>query len=112
MSKPATRKTAVEDKANAFADPTVEPRLREWLMDLPSTEGRLGAAFDTRIDKPVFLTGSAAKGLTPRLQGSGYRLLTKPESFVVTMKNRLREGETQRARSWGVELAELASVSR
>jgi hypothetical protein len=112
MSKPATRRTAVQDAANAFADPTVEPGLSEWLTDLPDTDGKLGAVFDTRIDKPVFLTGSAAKGIAPRLQGSGYRLLAKPESFLVTMRNRLREGEIERAGSWGAELAELASVSR
>ncbi|HZP91066.1 MAG TPA: flavodoxin domain-containing protein [Actinomycetota bacterium] len=112
MSKPATRRTAVEDAANAFADPTVEPGLSEWLTTLPESEGRLGAAFDTRIDKPVFLTGSAAKGIAPRLQGSGFRLLTRPESFLVTMKNRLREGEIDRARRWGTELGELAPVSR
>lgn len=108
MSKSSTRKTAVDDKKNSFPEPTVEPGVSEWLTGLPPGAGRLAAAFDTRIDKPLFLTGSAAKGIAKRLEGSGYHLVVEPECFLVTMKNRLREGQTEHAASWGATLAERA----
>ncbi len=110
MSTSSTRKTAVDDKENSFPEPTVQPGLREWLTGLPAGAGRLAAAFDTRIDKPIFLTGSAAKGIAQRLAGSGYHLVVKPECFLVTMKNRLREGQMEHAESWGAALTERAAA--
>lgn len=110
MSKSSTRKTAVDDEKNSFPEPTVEPGLREWLTGLPSGAGRLAAAFDTRIDKPLFLTGSAAKGIAKRLDAGGYHLVVEPECFLVTTKNRLGEGQTEHAASWGAALAERAAA--
>jgi len=110
MSKSSTRKTAVDDKKNSFPEPTVEPGLREWLDGLPPGAGRLASAFDTRFDKPLFLTGSAAKGIAKRLDGSGYLLVVEPESFFVTTDNRLQEGQTEHAASWGAALAERAAA--
>jgi flavorubredoxin len=111
MSRPSTRKTAADDKANTFAEPTVAPGLREWMDDLPPGARRLAAAFDTRIDKPVVFTGSAAKGIARRLEHHGYRLLVGPECFLVSTKNRLLEGETAHAARWGQKLAERAIVA-
>lgn len=110
MSRASTRKTAVDDEKNAFPEPTAEPGLREWMDDLPDGAERLAAAFDTRIDKPVLLTGSAAKGIGQRLGRSGYSLVVKPESFLVTTKNELRDGETEHAAAWGAALAERAAA--
>ena len=67
MSRAPSRKQAAADSNNAFEAPTVDPGLREWIDALPAGGGRLAAAFDTRIDKPIFLTGSAAKGIGRRL---------------------------------------------
>jgi flavodoxin len=110
MSRNATRNTAVNDKKNEFPDPTVAPGLREWLKQLPSGAGRLAAAFDTRFDKPAFFTGSAAKGIAKRLEGRGFRLLGRPESFFVTTENRLADGQTEHASAWGAKLAGRASA--
>lgn len=110
ISRSSTRRTAVDDKMNTFAEPTVAPGLREWMDDLPSTAERLAAAFDTRIDKPAFLTGSAAKGIARRLKHHGYRLVVGPESFLVRMNNTLLEGEADHATTWGVALAERATT--
>lgn len=104
MSRAGTRKTAVDDEKNTFAEPTVSPGLREWMDDLPAGNGRQAAAFDTRIDKPTFLTGSAAKGIARRLERHGYRLIGA-ESFLVTTKNLLLEGEVDRATTWAVGVA-------
>ena len=110
MSRPSTRRTAVDDKKNTYAEPTATPGLREWMDGLPSEAERLAAAFDTRIDKPAFLTGSAAKGIARRLKHHGYRLIVGPESFLVSTNNRLLEGETEHATTWGAELAERATT--
>ena len=71
MSRPGTRETAAGDKDNTFADPTVAPGLRKWMDELPPGTERRAAAFDTRIDKPILLTGSAAKGIAKRLERHG-----------------------------------------
>jgi hypothetical protein len=110
MSRNATRNTAVNDKKNTFAEPTVAPGIREWLKQLPSGAGRLAAAFDTRFDKPAFFTGSAAKGIAKRLGAHGYRLLLGPESFFVSTENRLVEGQTGHAAAWAGALAERAAA--
>jgi flavodoxin len=110
MSREGSRQQAAQDKANTYAARTVEPGLREWIDALPDGAGRLAAAFDTRIDKPVILTGSAAKGIAKRLGRRGYRLVVGAECFLVTMQNRLIDGETDHAAAWGISLAEGAAA--
>lgn len=110
MTRASSRKQAVEDESNTFAEPTAEPGLREWTDALPPGAGRLAAAFDTRIDKPVILTGSAAKGIARRLGRRGYRLVVGPECFLVTMRNHLVDGEIDHAATWAVALAEAAAA--
>lgn len=110
MSSKGTRKAAVEDEKNPYAEPTVGPGLRDWMNDLPSGSGRLAAAFDTRFDKPRLITGSAAKGISRRLEQHGYRLLAPAESFFVTTDNRLVEGQEVHAETWAVDLAKRAST--
>jgi hypothetical protein len=104
MSHAATRKAGATDEKNTYQQPTVEPGLREWMDRLPPGEGRLAAAFDTRFDKPVFVTGSAAKGIARRLRKRGYGLVAEPESFFVTTQNVLQDGEAEHATSWAAML--------
>jgi hypothetical protein len=111
MSSKGTRKTAVEDKKNAYDAPTVEPGLREWIPSLPSGAGRPTAAFDTRFDKPKVFTGSAAKGIAKRLEHQGYRVIAEPESFFVTTQNELEAGELEHAERWGTALAERGGTA-
>lgn len=80
------------------------PGVRDWLDDLPHGQGRV-AAFDTRFDKPAFLTGSAAKGIAKRLRLHGFELVAEPESFfVLGTEGPLKDGELERAAEWGVAL--------
>ena len=82
------------------------PGVRDWLDDLPHGQGRV-AAFDTRFDKPAFLTGSAAKGIAKRLRLHGFELVAEPESFfVLGTEGPLKDGELERAAEWGVALRE------
>lgn len=110
MSRPATRKAGATDEKNTFPEPTVTPGLRDWLVDLPSGGGRFAAAFDTRLDKPAVLTGSAAKGIARGLVHRGFSLIVERESFFVTGENRLEEGQMERATTWGGALADRAAT--
>ena len=105
MTTSGSRKTAANDEKNTFAEPTIDPGLREWLKQLPSGEGRLAAAFDTRIAKPLVLTGSAAKGIGRRLKGCGFGLVRMPECFLVSTQNRLLDGELEHATGWAAQVA-------
>lgn len=107
MSRATTRLTAIEDAARTYDEPTEGEGLREWIDRLHG-DGRVAAAFDTRIDAPAALTGSASKGIAKRLRGRGFRLMLDRESFLVTKQNTLVDGELERARAWGVRLASQA----
>jgi hypothetical protein len=86
------------------ADPS-RPLVRDWLGELPAGDDRPAAAFATRLDKPQFLTGSAAKGITRRLRRRGWKSVTRPASFLVTgTPGPLAPGETERATAWGDRL--------
>ena len=86
--------------------------VREWLEKAPQGKGRKAAAFDTRFDKPRWLTGSAAVRIGRELGKLGYHLQVAPESFFVPhTKGPLRDGEEERARRWGAELAESLAAS-
>ena len=81
------------------------PGVREWLHDLDRHHGCYAAAFDTRLDKPTVLTGSAARKIQRRLHRAGLSTLAEPHSFVVTgMAGPLALGEIERATQWGQAL--------
>ena len=77
------------------------PSLRSWLDRLPAGHGRC-AAFETRIWwSPRGATGTIEK----RLSARGYLPVAKAQKFVVRDKyGPLRDGELERARSWGRSL--------
>jgi hypothetical protein len=111
LSSSASRKAAAGDEKNAFPEPTLQPGLRSWLKQMPPGSGRLAAAFDTRFDKPVVLTGSAARSIGRRLRHRGFRLIAEPECFFVSTQNQLLEGEVAHATTWGSQLSELAAAA-
>jgi flavodoxin len=83
------------------------PSMRSWLDSLPRGTGR-AAAFETRIWwSPRGATGD----IESRLKRAGYHTIAKAEKFVVKDKyGPLREGEMERARQWGKELAETVGI--
>ena len=87
------------------------PAVLEFLEAIPADAlaDRATAAFDTRLDWPRWASGSAGAGITKRLRLLGARTLARPASFLVSMKPELLPGELERARAWGVELADLMS---
>lgn len=110
----STSRRAAADAATKDPDVDLDPSfdaeglsvgLRDWFADMPEGRGRVGAAFDTRIDKPALLTGSAAKGIAKRLKRHHLDAIADPESFLVgDMAGPLLPGEAERARQWGKEL--------
>jgi hypothetical protein len=97
------RAAIARDEADAPQPPDLShPSLRSWLDGLPKGTGR-SAAFETRIWwSPRGATGD----IQTRLTRAGYRPVAKPQKFVVEDKyGPLRDGEVERARHWGHELA-------
>lgn len=63
------------------------------------------APFDTRLDKPGWLTGSAARSIAKHLHHLDVTLLMPPESFLVQgTEGPLAPGELDRAAEWAREL--------
>ncbi len=77
--------------------------IREWLQTLEGSHPQCrAAAFDTRLDKPQALTGSAARSIDRRLRRLGFTTCSKAQSFTVTgMAGPLASGEVERAEQWG-----------
>jgi flavodoxin len=68
-------------------------------------EGTTGAAFDTRLRLPRWLSGSAAGGIARLLRRAGTRVITPEESFFVNRQPALEAGEVERAAAWAASLA-------
>jgi hypothetical protein len=105
MSRPATREKATE-VAHQPGSPLVldadaeGPGLRDWFETL-RPGNTFGAAFDTRLEGSALLTGRASKGISKQLRRHGIREIADPESFLVTKKTRLADGQQDAARRWG-----------
>ncbi len=79
------------------------PSMRAWLEGLPAGSGRM-AAFETRI---WWSPGGSTGGIERGLERAGYRRLDRARRFIVTGEaGPLREGEIEKARAWGAELAQ------
>lgn len=82
------------------------PLLRTWIEKLPqAVAGARVAAFETGFK--LSPGGSAAK-ILKMLEAKGYRPAAKKERFLVKGSyGPVKEGELDRARAWGAELAKL-----
>jgi len=110
MSRPSTRKGAVDVAAKSNGDVELEPDaerpgLREWFATLEPVDAKPAAAFDTRIDAAPALTGRASKSINRKLRRHGFKEVVEPESFLVTKQNHLKPDELTRAKQWGQQLA-------
>lgn len=111
MTRPATRKGAREQAGGL---PTVSKGIgiREFLSglhDANKAKPQLAATFDTAVRTRWLPTGSAAKPAAKQLAHHGYRLIAEPEHFYVEDEHGpVVEGELERARAWGAQLAKAA----
>lgn len=81
------------------------PSMRSWLAALPAGHGRF-ATFETGLR---WSPGGATSAIARGLETAGYREVMKGQRFVVKGKfGPLRDGELEKARRWGAELAQAA----
>jgi flavodoxin len=104
MSRQNTRADAISKGASEGEQ---EFGLREWLSALPSGQHtEKMATFDTKIKSMRHLPGSAAKSAAKAARRHGYESVSKAESFYVDdVDGPLLDGEVDRAREWGRQLA-------
>lgn len=107
MTRANTRDDAVRQGASSGASAT---GIREWIDRLHAgPHSEMVATFDTRVGKVRHLPGSAAKSAAKALRKIGYTAVVPPESFwVADVAGPLLDGELDRARAWGEELAAVA----
>jgi len=55
-------------------------------------------------------TGRVSRGISRLLKRHGYRLFAAPESFLVGQQSTLLDGETSRARRWGMTLGAASNT--
>ena len=109
LSSTSSRRSAADRIVQPGNTLRLEPEaeatgVREWLASLPAGSGKSTVAFDTRIKAPAIITGRASSSIAKALHSHGFRLVTEPESFLVTSQNELVEGELERARDWAGQL--------
>jgi flavodoxin len=100
---------AAREDGHAALEPgaTAELGLRAWLRELVACEGVRAAAFDTRLDRSTALTGTAARGIARRLRQRDYEVVATESFLVQDAEGPLEDGELERARAWGEQLARL-----
>ena len=103
---------AHEDKGtHVEPDATDGPGLRGWLAELPDGQGARAATFDTRLDKSAWVTGLASRGIAKRLRRDGYDVVATESFLVEDGEGPLEDGELDRARAWGAQLAAKAPAT-
>jgi len=122
MSTAASRRWAADAARKQGSPLTMDPDadgpgVRGWLEGVGSLGGlgglggqnTLAVAFDTRLGGAPLFTGRASRGISRLLAGHGCRMLAAPESFLVSKRDTLRDGEADRARAWGAMIGAAAS---
>ncbi|MDH4139197.1 MAG: flavodoxin domain-containing protein [Coriobacteriia bacterium] len=100
----ATAKQRSDEDQSLPAPDLSHPSMRSWLESLPRGTGR-GAAFDTGA--AGWWGGGAAKPISRKLRSRGYKPAGKPQTYIVLGQDGpMAEGEIDRARAWGRELAQ------
>ena len=107
LPRDGTKKQIAGDTKGPTPPDVSHPLLREWLDGLPVGKG-WGAAFESRIWwSPRGATGT----IDSKLRKAGYPRLAKSQRFVVSgAYGPTRDGELERARQWGVELAQALAM--
>ena len=116
MSTAASRRWAADAARKQGSPLTMDPDadgpgVRGWLQGVGSRDEQdtLAVAFDTRLGGAPLFTGRASRGISRLLAGHGCRMVAAPESFLVSKRDTLRDGEADRARAWGAMIGAAAS---
>ncbi|SDC07824.1 hypothetical protein GA0111570_1199 [Raineyella antarctica] len=107
MSRPATREDAL-GQAHVHDAERASTGLREWIAQARPSADVTVITFDTRVKK-AFVPGSAARSAARALAAEGFARAERGETFwVADSPGPLLDGEVERARAWGVQLAARA----
>ena len=100
LSRDSTRRDAATKTSRGLVSPGIG--IREWLSRIGHPRADVAAAaFDTRVNK-AWPPSSAAGAVHKRLRWLRFRMITAPESFLVTdTTGPLVDGELDRALAWG-----------
>jgi flavodoxin len=81
--------------------------IRDWIDSVaPHRETTQFATFDTRYDKPTWITGSAARRAASRMQQRGFHRLSPAMSFFIEhAEGPLADGQIDQAFEWGERMA-------
>ena len=99
------RKSIGKDPKHSNRPPDLsQPPLRSWLAAISKGNGRF-AAFETGFKRSP---GSATGAITNSLKRAGHQPVAKDKRFLVKgTYGPLADGEAERAKAWGTELARL-----
>lgn len=111
LSRPNSRADAAKRSDRPLVSTGIG--VREWIAGLPhATAPGAAATFDTRLRRPR-LPGSAARAALRRMRRLGWRPAARAASFWVEgTTGPLSDGELERARRWGTELAGKTPATR
>ena len=113
MSRPSSRKSAANQSSRGLV--STGEGIREWLATLSKEHADVAAvAFDTRSASPGWIRfmGTAGSGINKRLRKLGFRMVASPEHFlVVGTEGPLLDGEQERARHWGANVAAAVTAT-
>lgn len=89
------------------------PAVQAFFDRLPANalRGIAAVAFDTRLDWPRLISGSAAADIHHWLRETGADVIAPDESFLVTTEPRLKEAELERAPIWARMVAQAAQAA-
>jgi hypothetical protein len=109
MSRTSTRADAISRGAH---EGETEFGLREWIAAPPSGQHlEKMATFDSKAER-MHHPGSAAKSAAGAAHRQGYESAAKAESFYVRdIDGPLLDGEIDRARAWGRQLADRLKLA-
>lgn len=107
MSRPSSRESAAQQAGLVVSKGVGQ---REWIDGLEVDPAHAAfATFDTRLDKPRFFWGSAARAAKKHLAKRGLKVLAAQNFYVRgpggPVTNALLTGELERAIAWGEQLA-------
>jgi hypothetical protein len=109
MTRPSTR---AEAHSKYHAPGRGDSGIREWIDRATPRPDLPVVTFDTRV-QVKFVPGSAAKSAAHSLRGHGFGRAERGQTFfVLGVEGPLAEGEIERARAWGGELAKLSRPAR
>lgn len=103
MTRKSTRADAIRQGATQGEEVS---GIREWIADAQPRKDLRVVTFDTRV-QVKFVPGSAAKSAASHLRHQGFKKVKRGETFFVEgTPGPLVEGELDRAREWGRQLAD------